>query len=300
MPIPYVGRFAPSPSGPLHIGSLVAAMASYLDAKMHQGSWLLRIEDVDELRSVPGAADNIIQTLQTLGMVADDAILIQSQRQQFYQAACEQLDGLVYPCGCTRREIADSHSAIAADGASIYPGTCRPGLAPGKKGRILRLRVPDRGQDNEYIHFEDRRLGHQAQHLSSAVGDFVLRRADGYWAYQLAVVVDDAAQGVTHVVRGADLLESTARQIYLQHLLGYPQPTYLHLPLVNNALGEKLSKQNGAQALDMTHPLSELMHGAQFLGLHMTPPDSVANFWKEALPAWEYYCTQLRTTTTIR
>lgn len=282
----YVGRFAPSPSGPLHAGSLVAAMASYLDAKAHHGRWLLRMEDIDDARSADGAAADIAQTLAALGMQWDGPIRVQSECLPDYQAACARLDSLVYPCGCTRREIADSGMGLAADGAVIYPGTCRTGLAAGKTARALRVRVPDRGTASEFIQFEDRWLGRQTQYLAHEVGDFVLKRADGYWAYQLAVVVDDALQGVTHVVRGADLLDSTARQIYLQRLLGYPVPVYLHVPLVCTAEGEKLSKQHGAQALDLQRPLHELQRAAGFLGLGQMPATNIADFWSQAQQAW--------------
>lgn len=282
----YTGRFAPSPSGPLHAGSLVAAMASYLDARAHQGRWLLRMEDVDEARTVQGAAQDIAASLSQLGMHWDGPVLVQSRRQQHYQRACAQLGERVYACGCTRKEIADSRLGMAADGAAIYPGTCRSGLAAGKRAHALRVRVPEPGQALEQIDFEDRWQGWQRQHLASAVGDFVLRRADGFWAYQLAVVVDDAEQGVTHIVRGADLLGSTARQIYLQSLLGYPTPTYLHLPLVTHADGEKLSKQNGAQALNLNRSLTLLHEAARFLGLEVARVDGVAAFWELAVLAW--------------
>ena len=263
----YVGRFAPSPSGPLHAGSLVAALASYLDARVHAGRWLLRIEDIDETRTVQGAAQGIIATLAALDMRSDGPVLVQSQRKARYQLARDRLGALAYPCGCSRKEIADSRVGTASDGAALYPGTCRHGLAPGKEARTLRLRVPDPGQAGELVQFEDRWLGPQAQHLAAEVGDFVLQRADGFWAYQLAVVVDDAEQGVTDIVRGADLLDSTARQIYLQGLLGYPTPRYLHVPLLMNETGEKFSKQNGAQALDLNQPLQALQQAAAFLGL---------------------------------
>lgn len=286
----YIGRFAPSPSGPLHAGSLVAAMASYLDARAHDGRWLVRIEDIDEARTVAGAADAILHVLQALGMRHDGEILVQSRRKERYQAAFARLNGHTYPCGCTRREIADSRLGLAprfaADGAAIYPGTCRHGLAPGRAARALRLRVPDAGQPDETIVFDDRWLGPQTQHLATEVGDFVLKRADGFWAYQLAVVVDDAEQGVTHVVRGTDLLESTGRQIYLQHLLGYPTPSYLHVPVVVNDAGEKLSKQTGATALDTNNPIGELLRAARFLQLPVDRADSIAHFWEQALAAW--------------
>jgi len=283
----YVGRFAPSPSGPLHAGSLAAAMASFLDARVHGGRWLLRIEDIDETRTVDGAAQEIETALHTLGMRWDGPVLVQSERKQRYLDACARIAGHVYPCGCTRKEIADSSLGTGADGAAIYPGTCRHGLAPGKQARTLRLRVPDTGDEGEEISFMDRWLGRQSQHLATQAGDFVLKRADGFWAYQLAVVVDDEEQGVTHIVRGADLLDSTARQIYLQRLLGYPTPAYLHVPLVLHSDGEKLSKQNGAQALDLERPLEALQRAATFLGLDMTTATEVAAFWEQALPAWQ-------------
>ncbi len=282
----YIGRFAPSPSGPLHAGSLVAALASYLDARAHRGTWLLRIEDIDEMRTVPGAVEAIMQALAAFGMQHDGAVLVQSQRKDLYQAACDRLTAHVYPCGCTRKEIADSRLGIAADGAAIYPGTCRHGIAAGKTARTLRLRVPDAGQADEAITFDDRWLGSLTQHLATEVGDFVLKRADGYWAYQLAVVVDDADQGVTHIVRGSDLLESTGRQIYLQRLLGLPTPSYMHVPVVLNESGEKLSKQTGAQALDLAHPLDELLRAARFLGLPIADAQSISSFWHLAIAAW--------------
>jgi len=282
----YIGRFAPSPSGPLHAGSLVAALASYLDAKVHGGRWLVRIEDIDETRTVPGAADGILATLAALDMSSDGPVLVQSQRKTRYETARARLGAAVYPCGCSRKEIADSRVGTASDGAAIYPGTCRHGLAAGKTARTLRLRVPDTGMAGEYVQFDDRWLGPQAQHLAAEAGDFVLQRADGFWAYQLAVVVDDAEQGITDVVRGADLLDSTARQIYLQGLLGYPTPRYLHLPLLLNATGEKFSKQNGAQAIDRGQPLAELQRAARFLGLDMAGVASREAFWTAALAGW--------------
>jgi glutamyl-Q tRNA(Asp) synthetase len=284
--IPYTGRFAPSPTGPLHAGSLVAAMASYLDAKAHAGQWLVRIEDVDEARTMPGAADQMLETLLALGMQWDGEVVWQSQRHDLYQAAFDSLGKHAYACGCTRREIADSRIGLAADGAAVYPGTCRHGLAPGKQARAFRLRVPDAQQTDEHIVFEDAWLGPVAQHLASEVGDFVLKRADGFWAYQLAVVVDDAVQGVTHVVRGADLLDSTARQIYLQRLLRLPTPYYLHVPVVLNEQGEKLSKQTGAAEVAWQNPLAALREAGRFLGLEMAPTDSVTEFWSYAVEAW--------------
>ncbi|HEY8608871.1 MAG TPA: tRNA glutamyl-Q(34) synthetase GluQRS [Noviherbaspirillum sp.] len=282
----YTGRFAPSPTGPLHKGSLVAALASYLDARTHGGSWRVRIEDVDEGRTVTGAAESILRSLAVLGMHVDGEVVWQSRRKALYQAAFERLGSHVYPCGCTRKEIADSRLGVASDGAAVYPGICRQGLAHGKTARAWRLKVPEGGP--AAIDFNDRWMGPVRQDLATEVGDFVLKRADGYWAYQLAVVVDDAEQGVTHVVRGADLLESTPRQIFLQGLLGYATPHYLHVPVVTNANGEKLSKQTDAPALDLAYPLRELREAAVFLGLGL-PPSATASmgaFWPAACTAW--------------
>lgn len=241
----YRGRFAPSPTGPLHAGSLVAAVASFLDARAHGGAWLLRIEDIDEARALPDAVQSIMQTLQAHGMQWDEKPLWQSRRKSLYQAAFEHLGDAVYACGCSRREIADSRIGVASDGAAVYPGTCRGGLAPGRSARAWRLQVPD-----QLIAFNDRWAGPVQQRLATEVGDFVLKRADGYWAYQLAVVVDDGDCGITDIVRGADLLDSTVRQIHLQRLLGLPTPRYLHVPVLLTAAGEKASKQTGAAAVE--------------------------------------------------
>ena len=285
----YIGRFAPSPSGPLHAGSLVAAMASYLDARWHGGTWLIRIEDIDEGRSVPGAAEGILQLLAALGMGHDGEIVWQSRRKHLYAAAAARIERDTYPCGCNRREIADSRIGVAPDGSAIYPGTCRYGLGPGRTMRSLRVRVPAPGEDA--ITFVDRFAGPVTQHLARDAGDFVLKRADGFWAYQLAVVVDDIEQGVTDIVRGADLLDSTPRQIHLQRLLGAPTPRYLHVPVVRNSNGEKLSKQTGALAVtagDAPAAIGVLMETAAFLGLALDgpAPDSVETFWRAAIPAW--------------
>jgi glutamyl-Q tRNA(Asp) synthetase len=259
-------------------------MASFLDARTHDGQWLVRIEDVDEARTVPGAADAILQSLDAFGMRWDGDVVWQSERTELYQEAFQRLGNHAYPCGCTRREIADSRIGIASDGAAVYPGTCRNGLGPGKSARAYRLRVPD--DASECITFEDRWVGAVTQHLATEVGDFVLKRADGFWAYQLAVVVDDAAQGVTHIVRGADLLDSTPRQIYLQRLLGMHTPNYLHVPVVTNTKGEKLSKQTGAHALDAARPLDELIAAAQFLQLPISQAASIDAFWHQTIAAW--------------
>ena len=238
----YTGRFAPSPSGLLHFGSLVAALASWLDARAAGGRWLVRIEDLDTPRVQPGAAQDILRTLSALGLQWDGDVVYQSRRTHLYRQALQRLESHTYWCGCTRREIADSALGLAADGAQIYPGTCRDGTP--KTRRAIRVRTT-----TEVMSFTDRVQGRQQQALESDVGDFVLQRADGQYAYQLAVVVDDAEQGITDVVRGADLLDSTARQIWLQRLLGYAQPRYLHIPAAVNAAGEKLSKQTGAGAV---------------------------------------------------
>lgn len=286
--MPYIGRFAPSPTGPLHAGSLVAALASYLDARAHQGQWLIRIEDIDETRTIAGAADDIIHTLAALGMQSDETILWQSQRQSRYEAAFIELGNRVYPCACSRKEIADSRVSLSNDGAAIYPGTCRLGLPEGRSARAWRLRVPDAEDALDIIEFNDRWQGRVSESLSVAVGDFVLRRADGFWAYQLAVVVDDADQEITHVVRGADLLESTARQIYLQRLLHKKIPHYLHVPVLTNDRGEKLSKQTGAKALDISQPVNTLLDAAVALELDIKTKaiNSVQTFFDAAVPAW--------------
>ncbi len=235
------GRFAPSPTGPLHFGSLVAALASWLDARAAGGRWLLRIEDLDRPREKPGATAAIQRRLGSFGLDWDGEVVFQSERTPRYEEALRRLREKAYACGCSRREIADSAVSLAGDGAQVYPGTCRNGLATGKTARALRVRT-----DGDTIRFVDRVQGPLAQNVEREVGDFVLRRADGQFAYQLAVVVDDAEQGVTDVVRGADLLDSTPRQILLQRLLGLPTPRYLHVPVAIDASGEKLSKQSGA------------------------------------------------------
>jgi glutamyl-Q tRNA(Asp) synthetase len=221
-------------------------------------------------------------------MQSDGEIVWQSRRKALYQAARERIADHVYGCGCNRREIADSRLGVGPDGAAIYPGTCRHGLAPGREARSLRLRVPEQGADT--VAFIDRFAGTVSQRLALESGDFVLKRADGYWAYQLAVVVDDAEQGVTDVVRGADLLDSTPRQIYLQRLLGVPTPRYLHVPVVRNADGEKLSKQTGATAVPSggseTEAVAVLKQAAGFLGLGEIQADSLAAFREAAAPAW--------------
>lgn len=265
----YVGRFAPSPTGPLHFGSLVAAVASYVDARAHPGGrWLVRIEDVDAPRTVPGAADAILRALEAFGFAWDGEVVYQSARGDAYQAALDFLThrNLAFPCGCSRREIE----------SGLYPGTCRAGLPPGREARAWRLRVTDAP-----IEYGDRWLGSQRETLSTTCGDFVLRRADGCWAYQLAVVVDDAWQGVTDVVRGLDLLDSTARQIWLQRQLGLPTPRYLHVPVVLAEDGQKLSKQTGARPIDPAEAPQTLREAFRFLGLVLPEEaQTVPEIWR--------------------
>jgi glutamyl-Q tRNA(Asp) synthetase len=258
----------------LHDGSLVAAMASFLDARAHHGQWLLRIEDVDLPRSVPDADRVIAQQLLALGMQWDGEPVWQSRRLNLYQSAFDTLlaRGLVYGCACTRQEL-------PVDGP--YPGTCRSGLPPGRAARSWRFRAPP-GIER----FTDRWFGPQAQDVLAQTGDFIIRRADGYWAYQLAVVVDDGEQGITHVVRGADLLDSTARQRVLARRLGYPCPQAMHVPLVLDASGRKLSKQNHAASMDLAHPMQTLEKAWQALGFEALGADSVSSFWQTATERW--------------
>lgn len=255
------GRFAPSPTGELHAGSLVAALASYLDARAHQGEWLIRIEDVDGPRCISGADKAILQQLQQCGLQWDSDVIYQSHRNQLYQQDLDRLiaEGLVYPCGCTRKEIEESQTLLGLNlerhKAAVYPGTCREGLQ-GKTARAWRFNVKKWSalRGSTWVNWTDRRLGEQTQNVQAEVGDFVLKRADGLWAYQLAVVVDDASQHISHVVRGEDLTDNTARQLLLQEALGFRHPRYLHTPLVLGVNGEKLSKQNAAKALDLSSP----------------------------------------------
>ena len=284
----YRGRFAPSPTGPLHFGSLVAAVASFLDAQAHGGLWLVRMEDVDTTRNEPGAADDILRTLEAFGFEWDGAVLWQTTREDAYAEALERLKraGLAYGCACSRKEIADSAGGPAIDGGLVYPGTCRSGLGEGRTPRAWRLRV-----EQEESVFIDRLQGCIRQVLERDVGDFVLRRADGLFAYQLAVTVDDHFQGISDIVRGADLLASTPRQIWLQRCLGYATPSYAHLPVAGNAAGEKLSKQTLAPALDADRAAELLVSALLFLGqpvpaeLSHAPVDEV---WAWALGHWSF------------
>lgn len=280
----YRGRFAPSPTGPLHFGSLVAAVGSFLEARSRGGEWLLRMEDVDEPRCPPGNDGLILRALAAHGFAWDGEVLVQSRRKARYRECLDTLvaAGYVFPCACTRAELAGAPAGV--DGAHVYPGTCRHGLAPGRAARAWRLRVP--GGD---LVVDDAVQGRVAQDLARDVGDFVLLRADGYFAYQLAAVVDDADQGVTHVVRGADLLDSTARQVFLQRCLGVATPGYAHLPVAVNGAGEKLSKQTLARALDEDSPGPSLVAALDFLGqapLEELRRAPVAEIWSWALAHW--------------
>ena len=270
----YVGRFAPSPSGPLHDGSVAAAMASYLDARAHVGRWLLRIEDIDTPRTVRGADRSIMGQLEALGMRWDEPPTWQSQRLSHYQATFERLheQGMVYGCACTRQQLPPGP----------YPGTCSRGLAPQQQARAWRFRVPQ-----GVVHFQDRWQGPQSQDVAVEVGDFIIKRADGLWAYQFVVVIDDADQGVTHIVRGADLLDSTARQRVLARSLELRQPHVMHVPLVLDQAGHKMSKQNHAAPVDSGNALQALQKAWSHLGFAPLPHlATVTEFWAQALPRW--------------
>jgi len=270
----YIGRFAPSPSGPLHEGSLATAMAGYLDARAHGGQWLLRIEDIDAPRTQAGADRVIMQQLQALDMHWDAPPVWQSRRLARYQAVFKQLQArnLVYGCACTRREL----------GQGPYKGTCRAGIGHGRPLRAWRLLVPE-----GITHFHDRWFGPQRQDVTAEVGDFIIRRADGLWAYQFVVVIDDADQAVTDIVRGADLLDSTARQQVLAGILGVRTPRVMHVPLVVDETGHKLSKQNHAPPLDSADAVSSLKKSWRHLGFDPLPAArTVKQFWSEAIPRW--------------
>lgn len=279
----YRGRFAPSPSGPLHFGSLVAALGSYLDARRHGGAWLLRMEDIDPPRERPGAADSILATLELMGFEWDGPVLYQSSRIDAYRDAAIYLvsRGLAYPCSCSRREI-DEFGSPGPQGV-IYPGTCRSGHDASRGARAVRVLT-----NSIAIRFTDQIHGRFRQNLEQDVGDFIIRRADGLYAYQLAVVVDDAFQNITHVVRGSDLLFSTPRQIFLHQLLGLAQPEYAHLPLVMDESGRKLSKQSMAWPVDTTDPLRTLLKAAEFLGqvAEKDGPADIGEFWVWAISSW--------------
>ena len=285
MPPSYVGRFAPSPTGPLHFGSLVAAAGSYLEARCRGGRWLLRVEDVDRPRTVAGAEATILQQLEALGFEWDAEPWRQRERDEHYAAALARLRAAsqVFDCACSRRDIADS--ATAPDGAPRYPGTCRDGIRPGRRARTVRLKT----EAGLAICFDDGVQGRICEDVGAEVGDFVLKRADGLFAYQLAVAVDDAASGVTDVVRGADLIDSTCRQIWLQRCLGLSTPRYMHLPVATNGHGNKLSKQSRAPAIDAARPAPPLLAALAFLG--QAPPRELegatpATIWRWAIEHW--------------
>ena len=281
----YRGRFAPSPTGALHFGSLIAAVGSYLQARHHHGQWWVRIEDLDPPREVAGSADLILRTLDGCGLHWDGEICYQSKRSNAYLEALERLHtaGVLYPCHCSRKQIAET---IANRGSptSVYPGTCRTQAYTSRHGHALRVNT-----EAQQISFRDIIQGDYRSILDHDSGDFVVQRADGLFAYQLAVVVDDAEQGMTEIVRGSDLLDSTPGQIYLQQQLGLTTPDYLHLPIVTNEAGEKLSKQTFARPLGLTDPLPDLWQALDFLG--QKPPMALKNasldeFWQWAHQHW--------------
>ena len=276
------GRFAPSPTGPLHLGSLVAAVGSWLYARAEGGRWLVRIEDIDTPRVVAGSAEEILAALIRYGLEWDGEVVWQSRRTALYEDALGRLraSGRVFDCACSRADLQRAASApLGAE--AVYPGTCRDGLPPGRPARAIRFRAPD-----EVIAFDDRLCGHVEENVAERTGDFVVRRADGLFAYQLAVVVDDADQGVTQVVRGADLLSSTARQIALQRALGYPTPAYAHLALVTTPDGAKLGKRDGAlplPSLDDAHVRASLALALEHLGIAGVEPDEPRRMLEAAL-----------------
>ena len=281
----YRGRFAPTPSGPLHFGSVVAALGSCLDARAHGGQWHLRIDDLDARRTVPGAADDILRCLEALGFEWDGAVVLQSRRREAYHASLHRLRcrGLLYPCCCSRKEIAELATA-GVDGP-VYPGTCRDAMRAGRPARALRLLTA-----GAHVRFVDRVLGPQMRDLEQDPGDFALYRADGVYAFHLAAAVDDAEYGMTDVVRGADLLESSARQIWLLGQLGLPVPRYAHLPVALTAQGQKLSKQTRAAPVDAAQPAPVLRQALRFLG--QAPPAGledadVGQLWRWAVEHWD-------------
>ena len=278
----YRGRFAPSPTGPLHFGSVVAALASYLDARHHQGEWLVRIDDLDTLRERPGSAAQILSTLERFGMHWDGEVVYQSQHLLLYRQALDELriSGLLYGCNCSRKQIAAN--ATAGIEGFIYPGSCRDRNISQTTSHSLRLRT-----NNLAVSLDDSIQGTITQRIESEIGDFIIRRGDGIISYQLAVVVDDHAQGITDVVRGEDLLLSMPRQVYLQQLLKIHRPTYMHLPLVTNADGSKLSKSSAAWPVDLNNPVKTLNQALRFLGQQQVRADSVEAFWPRAIRQWD-------------
>lgn len=281
----YIGRFAPSPTGPLHFGSLIAAVGSYLQARHQGGQWLVRIEDLDPPREVAGASDLILTTLERYGFEWEGEVWYQSQRHAIYLEVLDELArlGLSYRCGCSRKQVSEQQQRLQLP-VGVYPGTCRTNPAPRHSRHALRVNT-----EGQKVAFLDGIQGTITEDVEHEVGDFVLRRADGFFAYQLAVVVDDAAQGITDIVRGSDLLDSTARQIVLQRLLGYPTPGYHHLPVAVNNEGQKLSKQTFAPALTMDNPLPVLWQALHFLGQEPLPElldGELNSFWQWAVGHW--------------
>jgi glutamyl-Q tRNA(Asp) synthetase len=278
----YRGRFAPSPTGLLHFGSLVSAVASYLDARHHDGLWFVRIEDVDKPREKPGSANSILSALEAFGMQWDGKVLYQSRRHDAYTDAIDRLlhEGRAFHCSCSRKRLAEESSP--GEQGLIYPGTCRDGHDTSATQLSVRLLT-----DNTTVHFDDRILGPRTQEIEREVGDFVIRRADGFHAYQLAVVVDDAFQQITHIVRGEDLLFSTARQIRLQHALGYPTPSYAHHPLVRDGSGHKLGKSTSAWPVETEDPLGTLGRVLAFLKQEPVEADTIDGFWRQAVAGWK-------------
>ncbi|WP_438970841.1 tRNA glutamyl-Q(34) synthetase GluQRS [Methylophaga sp.] len=288
----YVGRFAPSPTGPLHFGSLVAAVASYLDARSNEGSWLIRMEDLDKPREMPGAADDILRTLTAFGFEWDGEVVYQSQRYEAYQASLDKLISRdrVYTCSCSRREIAAiAHAGIEGP---VYPGTCRSGMRQTEKAQAWRIKA-----SASHVIFNDFFQGNIDHQMKLDIGDFILKRADGLFAYQLAVVVDDAETGITNVVRGVDLLNSTSRHILLQYLLTLPSPQYAHIPVVTNAQGKKLSKQTHAEPVHVKHAGHYLIDAFHFLGIdtsYYSASESLPALWKQAVKDWRLFAVPFK------
>lgn len=278
----YRGRFAPSPTGLLHLGSVFCAMSSWLDARAHEGEWIVRIEDIDPYRDIPGAGQAILEQLAAFDLVSDRPVMYQSDHLDLYEAAFQKLrkTGNVYGCCCSRHDIlkADKQLGLAP---GVYPGTCRNGThgRPVRSWRFL--------TNHEIVTFQDRRCGLYKQDVQKSVGDFLIHRADGCWAYQLAVVVDDAEQGVTNIVRGEDLLDNTPRQILLQKALGAMTPNYLHIPLILDAHGDKLSKQNGAMPVNLENPLAVVELLWRKAGFPAIGAENLSSFWRQAIGLWK-------------
>lgn len=278
----YRGRFAPSPTGLLHLGSVACAMSSWLDARAHDGEWIVRIEDIDPYRDIPGAGRVILEQLAAFGLISDRTVVRQSDRLDLYESAFQHLqrDGKIYGCACSRHDVLAADEKLGLS-AGVYPGTCRLGTH-GRPIRSWRFRT-----NHEVVTFHDRRCGFYEQDVEKEVGDFVIRRGDGCWAYQLAVVVDDAEQGITDIVRGEDLLDNTPRQILLQRALEVATPRYMHIPLIRDANGEKLSKQNGARPVNLENPLAVLESLWKKFGFSCIGADNLDSFWRQAVEIWK-------------